>query len=166
MVSGPDDDFSTFLEFGDLQLNFPHFDQNSQNGGEIQDGVRRAMDMQASNNSGPVLDFHHPAIQQYGDPSALGDFNTIPQPFSDPTMPSELFEQHQQLQQMPQHPSYGPTYNGQHMVPPTPNSIEMHGGQMHYQQPLPNSHARAVYEYHRRQPNGQVLYLFHTVERS
>ncbi|KAL8796567.1 MAG: hypothetical protein Q9182_007359 [Xanthomendoza sp. 2 TL-2023] len=160
MVSGPDDDFSRFLEFGDLQLSFPAFDNNPQDGGEIQDGVGPAMDMQIGNPPASVLEYHRGGMQQYGDPSALADFNTTSPVFQDMNMQSQLFaqQQQQQLHQLPQHPSYGPSYNGHHMAPPTPNSIEMHEGQMRYQHAVPNSHARTVYEHHRRQPKGQTTF--------
>ncbi|KAI4264126.1 MAG: hypothetical protein L6R42_000763 [Xanthoria sp. 1 TBL-2021] len=159
MVSGPEDDFSTFLEFGDLQLNFPSFDANPQNGGEIQNGVGPAIDLQTSDNPGAVLDFHHGGIQQFGDPSGLSDFNGTSQDYQDLSMPPQLFEQQQQLlHQYPQHPSYGPSYNGHHVVPPTPNSIEMHGGHAQYQHLVPNNHARAMYEQQRRQPKGQAAF--------
>ncbi|KAL8811162.1 MAG: hypothetical protein Q9200_002024 [Gallowayella weberi] len=158
MVSGPDDDFSRFLEFGDLQLSFPPFDNTPQDGGEIQDGVGPAMDMQMGNPPPSVLEFHHGGMQQFGDPSALADFNTTSPVFQDLNVQSQLFAQQQQLHQLPQHPSYGPSYNGHHIVPPTPNSIEMHEGQMRYQHAVPNGHARAVYEHHRRQPKGQTTF--------
>ena len=155
MVSGPDDDFSTFLEFGDLQLNFP-FDANPQNGSDIQDGVGPAIDMQANDDSGAVLDFHHGDLQQFGDPSSLPGFSDNPYTFQDLSMPPHLFEQQQLLHQYPQHPLYGPPYNGHHVIPPTPNSMEMHGGHAQYQHTLPTNHARTMYEQHRRQTKAQV----------
>ncbi|KAI4225511.1 MAG: hypothetical protein L6R36_003860 [Xanthoria steineri] len=158
MVTGPEDDFSTFLEFGDLQLNFPPFDANPQNGGEIQNGVGPAIDLQSNENPGAILDFHPGAIQQFGDPSGLGDFNGTSQGFQDMNMPPQLFEQQQLLHQYSQHPSYASSYSGHHVVPPTPNSIEMHGGHAQYQHLVPNSHARNMYEQQRRQPKGQAAF--------
>ncbi|KAL8697328.1 MAG: hypothetical protein Q9224_002374 [Gallowayella concinna] len=159
MVSGPEDDFSRYLEFGDLQLNFAPFDDNPQNGGEIQDGVDPAMDMQIANNApASVLEYHPGGMQQFGDPSGLADFNTTSPVFQDLNMQSQLFAQQQQLHQLPQQSPFGPSYNGHHMVPPTPNSIEMHEGQMRYQHAVPNSHARMVYEHHRRRPKGQTTF--------
>ncbi|KAL8673823.1 MAG: hypothetical protein Q9168_001788, partial [Polycauliona sp. 1 TL-2023] len=155
MVSGPEDDFSTFLEFGDLQLNFPPFDPNLQNEGEIQDAVGSAIHLPANDDAGAALDFHHGALQQFGDPSAVGGFNDASQPFQDLDTHPDLFEQQQLLHQYPQHPAYGHSYNGHHVIPPTPNSIEMHGGHAQYQHMLPNPHARGMYEQYRRQPNGQ-----------
>ncbi|KAL8844999.1 MAG: hypothetical protein Q9176_000671 [Flavoplaca citrina] len=157
MVSGPDDDFSTFLEFGDLQLNFP-FDANPQNGSDIQDGVGPAIDMQANDDSGAILDFHHGDLQQFGDPSSLPSFSDTPHTFQDLNMPPHLFEQQQLLHQYPQHPLYGPPYNGHHVIPPTPNSMEMHGGHAHYQHTLPTNHARTMYEQHHRQTKAQAAF--------
>ncbi|KAL8767984.1 MAG: hypothetical protein Q9209_005655 [Squamulea sp. 1 TL-2023] len=158
MVSGPEDDFSTFLEFGDLQLNFPAFDANLQDGTEVQDGAGTAMDLQTSNNPGGLVDYHHEDIQHFGDSSGLADFNGVPQVFPDMNMPPQLFEQQQLQHHLPQHPSYGPSYNGHHLAPPTPNSIEMHGAQVQYQQMVSNNHARAMYEHHRRQTKGQTTF--------
>ncbi|KAL8852207.1 MAG: hypothetical protein Q9221_002917 [Calogaya cf. arnoldii] len=160
MVSGPEDDFSNFLEFGDLQLDFPPFNSNPHNGAGIPNGVGPVIDLHTSDNPGPVLDFHHGPIQQFEDPTGLADFNATSPNFQDLNMPPQLFEQQQHLlHQYPQHPSYGPTYNGHHIVPPTPNSIEMHGGHAQFQQMVSNNHARAMYEQHRRQqPKGQAAF--------
>ncbi|KAL8995721.1 MAG: hypothetical protein Q9169_004615 [Polycauliona sp. 2 TL-2023] len=158
MVSGPEDDFSAFLEFGDLQLDFPPFGSTPQNGGEIRDVIGSALDPQANDNSGAALDFHHEAIQQFGDPAGLGDFNGTSQTFQDLNLPPQLFEQQQLLHQYPQHPSYATSYNGRHVIPPTPNSIEMHGGHAQYQHMMPNPHTRSMYEHYHRQPKGQAAF--------
>ncbi|KAI4204874.1 MAG: hypothetical protein LQ346_001539 [Caloplaca aetnensis] len=154
MVSGPEDEFSNFLEFGDLQLNFPPFDVSQQNGGEIQDGggPASAMDMQTSNTAGGIIDFHHGNLQPFPDSAALTDFDTSSAVFPDLSMTSHLFEQ----QQMPQAIPYGHPYRSQNMIPHTPSSIEMHGGQPHYQHPASSNHARAVFEHYRHQSRGQL----------
>ncbi len=154
MVSGPEDEFSNFLEFGDLQLNFPPFDVSQQNGGEIQDGggPAPAMDLQTSNAAGGVIDFHHNNLQPFPDSAGLTDFDASSAVFPDLHMSSHLFEQ----QQMPQAIPYGHPYRSQNMIPHTPGSIEMHGVQPHYQQPASSNHARAVFEHYRHQSRGQV----------
>ncbi|KAL8762461.1 MAG: hypothetical protein Q9184_001544 [Pyrenodesmia sp. 2 TL-2023] len=156
MVSGPEDDFSHFLEFGDLQLNFPPFDGSQQNGEEIQvgGGSAPAMDMQTNNTAGGVMDFHHGNLQPFPDSAALADFDASSTVFPDLNMPSQLFEQ----QHMPQAIPYGHPYRSQNMTPHTPSSIEMHGGQPQYQQPTSNSHARAVFEHYRHQSRGQTTF--------
>ncbi|KAL8704980.1 MAG: hypothetical protein Q9201_001877 [Fulgogasparrea decipioides] len=158
MVSGPDDDFSSFLEFGDLQLDFPTFDSNPQDGDEIQDGAAPAMEMQTENNPGGVLSFEHAGIQHFTGPSSLGDFNSSSHAFPDLAMPSQIFRQQQHQDPMSQQNPYGHLYHGHSMVPPTPNSIEMHGGHAQYQQGASNNHARTIYDHYRLQPKGQTTF--------
>ncbi|KAL8860316.1 MAG: hypothetical protein Q9178_003287 [Gyalolechia marmorata] len=161
MVSGPDDDFSNFLEFSDLQLDFPPFDASPHNGPEIHDSPGPSMDLHTNNNPSGFLAFHPGVMQQFGGPSALPDFTAASQVFPDipdMNMPSQLYEQQQLQHQLSQHPAYGPSYNGHHMVPPTPNSIEIHGGLPQYQHMVSNNHARAMYEHHRRHPKGQTTF--------
>ncbi|KAI4251995.1 MAG: hypothetical protein LQ352_004532 [Teloschistes flavicans] len=159
MVSGPEDDFSNFLEFSDLQLNFPSFDANPHDGGEMQDGSGTAMEMQSSNSAGDILGFQHDGMQQFGDPTVMGDFGSSSQVFADIDMPSQLFGQQQQHpHQVPQPRPYGQLYNGHPMVPPTPNSMEMHGGHAPYQQALSNNHARAMYDHYRTQHKSQTTF--------
>lgn len=115
MVSGPEDDFSNFL-FGDLQLDFPTFDSNPQDGEEIQDGAGPAMQLHSNNNAGGLLGFQHGGVQQFADSSGLGDFNGSPHVFPDMELAPELFDQQQQhLHQMTQSRSYGQPYHG-HIV--------------------------------------------------
>ncbi|KAL8942584.1 MAG: hypothetical protein Q9216_001566 [Gyalolechia sp. 2 TL-2023] len=158
MVSGPDDDFSTFLEFGDLQLNFPPFDGNTQNREEIQDGSDgRSMDLQTTNNAVEVMGFPHDNMHQFTDPAAMDDFNGSSNVFSDLDMPPQFFEQQQQPQQLQQPPSYGHPYMPHNMIPQTPNSIEMHGGKAQYQ-PQAHTHARPMHDHYRYQSNGQTTF--------
>lgn len=161
MVSGPEDDFSSFLEFSDLQLDYPSFDGNHQNGQEFQDGgtAGTAIEMQTSNDPSGVIDFQHGSMQQFANPSGLGEFESSLNIFPDLDMPSQLFDQQQQQQQQPQIPqsvAYGQPYRGHNMIPHTPNSIEMHGGQLQYHPAASNNHARTMYEQYRHQPKGQV----------
>ncbi|KAI4174921.1 MAG: hypothetical protein LQ343_001948 [Gyalolechia ehrenbergii] len=161
VVSGPEDDFSTFLEFGDLQFNFPHFDGNTQDREEIQDGsAGPSMDLQTSNNAAGVMGFSQGDMHHFTDPAVMGDFNGSCNVFSDLDMPLQLFEQQQQPQQMQmqQPPSYGQPYMPRNVTPQTPNSIEMHGGKAQYQPAPPHNHARAMHEHYRYQSNGQTTF--------
>lgn len=156
MVSGPEDEFSNFLDFGDLQLNFPPFDGNNQNGEEIQDGGGPAMEMHANNNAGEAMAFQHAGIQHFTDTSGLSGFDSSSNIFPDLDIPPHLFEQEQQHHPIQQPPAYGQPYIGHNMIPHTPNSIEMHGGKVQYQQTASKNHARAMYEQYRQQSKGQV----------
>ncbi|KAL8692475.1 MAG: hypothetical protein Q9218_002511 [Villophora microphyllina] len=157
MVSGPGDDFSSFLDFG--QLDFPTFDANPQDGEGIQDGSGTAMEMQASHNAGEILGFQHGGMQPFADPTGLSDFTSSSQFFPDMSMPSQLYGQQQQHHhQIPHVRPYSQPYHGHNMVPPTPNSTEMHGGHTQYHQAASNSHARAMYDHYRPQPKGQTTF--------
>ncbi|KAI4288364.1 MAG: hypothetical protein L6R35_002367 [Caloplaca aegaea] len=163
MVSGPEDDFSSFLEFGDLQLTFPPFDGDTHGGDEIQDGTNGShhVEMPASNNAGGAIDFQHSNMSHFTDPSGLTDFDSSSAVFPELSMDAHLFQQQQQQQlqhQLPRSLPYGQPYRGQNMIPNTPNSIEMHGGQPQYQQVASNNHAHAMYEHYRQQSKGQATF--------
>ncbi|KAL8709586.1 MAG: hypothetical protein Q9220_005678 [cf. Caloplaca sp. 1 TL-2023] len=153
MVSGPEDDFSSFLEFGDVQLNFPPYDSNPQNGEGIQDGGGLAMDMQTGSDSGAVLGFQHDEMNQFAGPGSMAEFDNTSQVFPDLNIPSHLYGS--QPLNMASQPPYGQSYSRLQMVPPTPNSMEMHGAQAHYQQAASANHARPLYEQYGRQLRGQ-----------
>ncbi|KAI4113441.1 MAG: hypothetical protein LQ345_005582 [Seirophora villosa] len=161
MVSGPEDDFSSFLEFGDLQLTFPPFDGNNHGGEGVQDATNgpHQMEMQTSNNAAGPIDFQHSNMPPFTDSSALTDYGDSSAVFPELSMDSQLFEQQQQQQhQMPQPLPYGQPYRGQNLIPHTPNSIEMHGGQPQYQQVPSSNHAHAIYDHYRQQSKGQAAF--------
>ncbi|KAL9604031.1 MAG: hypothetical protein Q9219_000793 [cf. Caloplaca sp. 3 TL-2023] len=157
MLAGPEDEFSNFLDFSDLQLNFPPYDGTQPNGQEIQDGPPSALDMQTTNSNGSVLGFQPDDMHNFTDASSLGGFNGPSNVFSNLELASQNYEQqHQQQLPMQQPPSYGEPYIGRHVIPHTPSSIEMHGGRAQYQQAPSHNHPRAVYDHYRQQANGQV----------
>ncbi|KAL8826699.1 MAG: hypothetical protein Q9170_007302 [Blastenia crenularia] len=158
MVSGPQDDFSTFLDFGDLQLNFPPYDVGHQNGEGIHSGAGSTNEVHTSNNAGEAMAFPHGEIHHFADPSALGDFNGSSNVFSDLEMSSQLFEEQQHQQPMQQLPPYGQPYMAHNIIPHTPNSMEMQGAKVPYQQAASNNHARAMYEQYRHQSKGQTTF--------
>ncbi|KAL9023421.1 MAG: hypothetical protein Q9196_007209 [Gyalolechia fulgens] len=159
MVSGPEDDFSTFLEFGDLQLNFSHFDGHTQNREEMQDGSGGpSMDLQTSNDAVGAMGFPPGNIHHFTDPTVMADFNPSSNLFSPLDMPSQMFEQQQQPRPIQQPRSYGQPYLPHNMIPQTPNSIEMHGGKTQYHPAAPHNHARAMHEHYRYPPNGQTTF--------
>ena len=147
VVSGPDEDFSSFLEFGELQLDFSPFDSSSHDGGNPQDGGD-TMDMQP-NPSSELLALENSGL---GGPSAMGDFDDTIQSFQDTNVQSQQLD-HQQL---PQHIMYSQQFQLHNIVPPTPNSIEMHKGHMQYHQAASHGQARTMYENYVQTRNAQV----------
>ena len=157
MVSGPEEDFSTFLEFGDLQLTFPGFDGGPQTGGEVQDDAG-AMDTSTENTAG-MMGMEDRRMQQHlGQPTSMpsmNGFHAPVQPFPDMDMQTEFLDQ----QSQPHFPMQGQQYHGQHIVPPTPRSMEMHGDQLRYNQQPVDAQAQAMYEHYRRRQKDQVSYF-------
>lgn len=159
MVSAPEDDFSNFLDFGDLQLNFQHFDASAHNQEENQDGIGGPqLDLHNTHNDVGVMDFHHGDMSHFTDPAVMGDFNGSSNLYADSHMPSQTFERQQQQQQTQQPPTYGQPYMPHNIIPQTPNSIEMHGGQAQYQQVANHNHTRAMHEHYRYQTKGQTTF--------
>ena len=160
MVSGPEDDFANFLEFGDLQLNFPAFDPQVQGGGEEQQVRNHGLD--------PAIDADMGMLGMKGDMQQQIDPNLMPMQTSmaelqhalhgstesllDLNMQAQLFHQ-QQLHYHQQRRMQG-LYHRQGVVPPTPNSFEMHGQPRSYPQLDPQT--RALYEHYSRKQQDPV----------
>ena len=149
MVSGPEDEFANFLDFG--ELNFSSFDPLPHTEAELQNGVG-AMDT-AMEGAG-MLGLEQGQMQhQMGQPShqtSMNGFHGSAESFPD-LMQSEIFEQQQQQQLHMQHQRY----HGQNVVPPTPNSMELHGAHTQYFR-APTDHQQLhMYDQYRR-PKDQV----------
>lgn len=158
MVSGPEEDFASFLEFSDLQLNFPPFD-GSHNEGPMQQDAAVALDT-TMENVGEMMELKEGQAQQQMEPhemqqqsSSMGMMESLhgsTDSLLDMDMQVQLFQQQQQHQMQGQH------YQRHNMVPPTPNSIEMHGTKAHY---YLDPQAQAMYERYSRHQKDQVLAL-------
>lgn len=146
-VSGPEDDFSNFLEFSDLQLDFSSFDDNSHNGENIQAGGD-AMDVQ-NNATDDLLEF-----RQLGNSSAATGFDGPIEAFPDMQMQSQQLDQH-----LSPHLTYGHPFAAHNVVPPTPNSMEIHGSQTQYDHALSNVHPQVTYANPRHTHDGQASCL-------
>ncbi len=156
MVSGPEEDFSTFLEFGDLQLTFPDFDGGPQNRGEVQEDAG-AMDT-STEDSAVMIALGDGRMQQHlAQPTSMPAMNGFhaAQSFPDMGMQTEFLDQRSQSHFSMQ----GQQYHGQLIVPPTPRSIEMHGDQARYSQQPVDLQAQAMYEHYRRKQKDQVRSL-------
>lgn len=150
VVSAPDEEFASFLEFGDLQLNFPPFEGLAQGSNHIQQDVGIPMDT-SMENATDILGYGERHVpQQLGhstsNPLLNGYAGNQGHLFE---MPAEHFDQssHAFSKNMHQY--------GQGMVPPTPNSIEMHGGHPGYHQ-TPVHRQAHMYDYYQHNPRDQV----------
>ncbi|KAI9838091.1 MAG: hypothetical protein M1819_006246 [Sarea resinae] len=145
MGTAPDDDFSNLFDLGDIQLDFPSFDAPGpqQDQQDRQQDVDAAMDTSGDMNPGEVAaqgqpwEHDHMSQQsfatgestQYGSTEALMGMG-IQEPY-------QHQHQHQPAQQLMQDHEY----HHRSFVPPTPDSIEMHGGVAHYRRMDPQQDA-------------------------
>ena len=157
MVSGPEEDFANFLEFSDLQLTFPTFDINGHNGGDVQQESAGGLDTTMENET-ELMDYKEGQIDQQMDqdvafsPGVHG-INGSTESLLDLIVQPQLFHQQQRQHQQPQMRNQYP----QGRVPPTPNSIEMHGGHARYY-PQVDPQAQAMYDRYTRNQKEQVRY--------
>lgn len=152
LVSGPDEDFANFLEFGDLQLDFSPFDGISQNGGHMQQDSDVAMDTPMG--TAPEMPGYdeaqvsHPLNHSTSNPLFNG-YGGHQGHLFDMRIPTEHLNQQPHV-----YAKGGPQYT-QGMVPPTPNSIEMHGGHPGYYQMAVHQQAH-MYEHYQRNQRDKV----------
>ena len=161
ILSGPDDDFSNFLDFNDFQLNFPAFGSGTHDGGEMQQEPPEAPDTNMANEI-DVVAFKEADLEQQIDPSLMPQttmtgINDMPgstESLMELNMHSHLFNQpqdenKQERQDIDQ-------YRRQGMVPPTPNSVEMKGSHARYHSQI-DPYAQAMYEnYSRKQQDVSI----------
>ncbi|MCJ1283708.1 hypothetical protein MMC26_003039 [Xylographa opegraphella] len=162
MVSGPEDDFASFLEFGDLQLNFPTFDEEQQTVAGGQAGPIPGLNTTMATEVGMVA-MKEGEIQQQIDPNLaamrlspqdLRELHGASESSMDLSIQAQMFHQ-QQLNYHQQRLMQG-HYHRQGMVPPTPNSLEMHGQPRSYPQMDPQ--ARAMYEHYARKQQDHMVF--------
>ena len=156
MVSGPEDEFANFLDFG--ELNFPSFDPLPQTEAELQNGAG-AMD--TSMEGAGMLGLEQAQMQnqmgQSNHHTPMNGFHGSSESFPD-LMQSEIFEQQQQQQQQQLHMQHQ-RYHGQNVVPPTPNSMELHGAHTQYYRAPADHQQLHMYDQYRR-PKDQVCALY------
>jgi len=160
MVSAPgDDDFSSFLEFG---LNFSAFDTDAQhgpsfpqNGGSVMVTNDTQMDtINALDDTRHANPHTYTAASQ---PTNIPGMNAHPKSevMMDRAMQAQTLQhpqqQHQLHHQMMQHHNY----HGQHVIPPTPNSVEMHKGAARYYQQM-DMQGQAIYDRYHGNSDDQV----------
>lgn len=142
MVSHPEEDYASFLEFDDLQLNFPPFDPDPP--------------ATATGHHEPV---DHPILHIPTSMPDMHDIHRSAESLLDLSIQAQLYHHHHQQHQQHQQQQYEHQVHGQYMqhgmIPLTPNSVEMHGGQLQPYGPV-DPHARAAYEQYAKKRMNQV----------
>lgn len=152
MVSAPEEDFASFLEFEDLQLQFPNFDGVVQDGRELQQEPTETMDTPMGNEQGLMRleDGNMPQDMDQGNSMQnMNGFQGSTSSYHNLNIHSDLYTP---IHQQQMHIHAPRQYHGQNMIPPTPNSIEMHGDHTQYYRPSGDHQAQAVYESFGRNP--------------
>lgn len=149
MSTANDDVFSNFLEFG---INFPDLEGHG--------SAQQLRSMQNSENPIPASMADDAVNRMDIDPTTQQPPQYVAMDLHDNGQaPSQAFHfsheqqhQHQQQHQHEQHPHHHPKQppqehaanhnfsQGQHVIPPTPNSIELHGGAARYPQRAESGH--------------------------
>jgi hypothetical protein len=165
------DDFQQFLDMGinnlgdSLQFDFPDFHgQQSQAGQLMQQDERERMESRMDGSHGAMG--HDTPMQEHMPPmTSAGSHPTIPSSASNGHSSSgsigeidaqiQYLQQQRQQRQMQEQQKYY-TRNG--MIPPTPNSVEMHGNNAHFY-PHSDPQQQAMYERFRMQVKDQDVSL-------
>lgn len=140
IVTGPEEELASFLEFADLPLTFS-FDEGPQHGRGLQQEADGAMDTPMGNGSGMLPLADGQLQHQLNHHNPIGSMSGYQPQFHQMSIAGEIFNQ--------QHSHLGlqvPAYRPQGMIPPTPTSIEMHGDQQRYYQTAGDHNPHAIYD--------------------
>lgn len=165
MVSAPEDDFASFLEFGDLQLNYGNYGLNHTDGQANPSNAVDSVDLGMENGEGldgmtegHLLHQHDGAARNEMNAPvempSMEDMTESAEPLIDFNLEAEIFHQQHQQHMQPQN------FHTHATIPPTPNSMKMHGGNEHYYPQL-DLQAQAIYERYSRMKEDQVWWLLH-----
>ena len=152
------DEFANFLDFADL--DFTGYDTV-----DLQQNGAGAMDTSIEGTAGMLgLETGHmpqqqqqqqpppPPMDQRSHATPMNSYNGSTESFQDLAMQQDPFDQQQQ-QQLHLH---NQQYHGQNVVPPTPNSLEMHGGHAQYYRTPIDQQQLHMYDPYRRSQKDQV----------
>ena len=146
MDSAPDE-FANFLDFTDLGFDL-----------DLQQNGAGAMDTSMEGAAG-MLGFEQGHMQQQqmdqgNHATSINGCHGSTESFPDLAMQHDLFDQQQHQQQHIY--MQNQQYHGQNVVPPTPNSLEMHGGHAQYYCTPADPQQLHMYDHHRRNQKDQV----------
>lgn len=163
--SGVDDEFSNFLEFG---FTFPELDNGTvQSSGSLgqpptssmEDVDMMRMNQAPSSQAQVAQGCNHQSAQGVTDVSSMRHHGQeVKQHYQGPNIDQQFYTQGRQ-QQPQMNPNYAPRYQG---IPPTPNSIELHGGAAASYPARIENEARG-YEHYSRTNDDQVRFLIQRV---
>ena len=153
MVTANEEDFANFLDFENINFDLDALDAGFQNG-----------QMAGAGNGGAggdaAMGFGHVGgnpMSGVAQGQPLGQRPAEGHTFHGMDMAGHEHSQHAQPQYLPEHTQ---GYQGRPMIPPTPDSVEMHGGAMpyHYRQERPN---QGMYETYQQKQDDQVRLSLH-----
>ena len=154
IVSGPEDEFANFLDFTDLGFGgYDGLDLQPNGAGAMDTSMEGAASILGLDQGQMQLQQEPPQpMDQQNHANPMNGFHDSAEPFSDLAIQQELFDQQQQQQLHLQNQHY----QRPNVVPPTPSSLEMHGGHSQYY-PTPADHQQIhVYDHYRRNQKDQV----------
>lgn len=159
------DDFQ-FLDMGNgidtIQFDFPEFTSQGQAVQMMNQNDREAMDSARGLGQDTTMQEHmpsmaiptsHPSI--HGTPIAHS--HPASESLSDLDAQIHFLQQQRHQQQQRQIQEQSRNYYAQNrMIPPTPNSVEMHGGSRQFYHPQSDPQHQAMYERYRMQKDQEV----------
>ncbi|KAL9075913.1 MAG: hypothetical protein Q9161_001307 [Pseudevernia consocians] len=151
--SGTEDEFANLFDFSDL--GFGGYDAV-----DLQQNEAGAMDTSMEGAAGMLgleqghIQQQQPPMDQRNHTTPLNGFHGSTESFQDLAMQQDLFDQQQQQQLHMQNQRY----HGQNVVPPTPNSLEMHGGHAQYYRTPADHQQLHIYDHYRRTQKDQMIF--------
>jgi hypothetical protein len=147
------DDFQQFLDMGinplgdGLQFDFPDFNQAGQGAQLMQqdEGDRMESQMDGAMSHGAAMQDHMPTMTSAGShPTIPGTSNSQPSSGSIGELDAQIqyLQQQRQQRQIQEQQNY---YTRNHIVPPTPNSMDLHGSSGQFY-PHSDPQQQAMYE--------------------
>ena len=154
MVSGPEDEFANFLDFTDLGFGgYDGVDLQQNGAGDMDTSMEGAAGMLGLGQEHMQLQQEQPPpMDQPNHSTPINGFHGSTESFPDLIMQQELFDQQQQQQLHMQHQRY----HGPNVVPPTPNSLEIHGGHAQYYRTPADHQQLHMYDHYRQNQKDQV----------
>ena len=157
IVSGPEDEFANFLDFTDLAFaGYDGIDLQPNGAGAMDTSMEGAATMLGLDHGQMQLQQEQPPLpmDQQNHATPMNGFHASTEPFSDLAMQQDILDQQQQQQQ--QLHMQNQRYRGPNVVPPTPSSMEMHGGHAQYYPTAADHQQIHMYDHYRRNQKDQV----------
>lgn len=152
--SGPEDDeFANFLDFTDLRFTgYDAVDLQQDGAGAMDTSMEGAAGMLGLDQGHIQQQQQPPPMDQRNHATPLNGFHGATDSFPALPMQQDLFDQQQQQQLHLQNQRY----QAQNVVPPTPNSLEMHGGHAQYYRTPADHQQLHMYDHYRQHQKDQV----------